>query len=182
MVARPSPLTTASGATIRYLVTGIGPPHPVTVFAPGLGGDIESTRPLGSGVPGRKVFFDFGSSLAYPDLASDLAAVADHVAATRALGASLGAAALCTLLADRPDRFERLVFYLPAREVYAGLAAVTAPALVLACRDDPVHPVPVAQRLAATLPSARLYVFDRPDPVRTARAALRGQIAGFLTE
>jgi 3-oxoadipate enol-lactonase len=57
---------------------------------------------------------------------------------------------------------------------------VTAPALVLAARDDPVHPVEVARRLAALLPAATLYVFDRPDPVLTARAELRGQITGFL--
>jgi hypothetical protein len=59
---------------------------------------------------------------------------------------------------------------------------VSGPALVLANRDDPVHPVEVASRLAAMLPTSRLYVFDRPAPVLTARAELRRQLAGFLAE
>jgi 3-oxoadipate enol-lactonase len=183
-------LTTTSGSTLEYLVAGVGVPEPVTVFAHGRAGSIELIRPLGSGVPGRKVFFHFRGygrstpvppeTLTFADLAGDLAAVADHVGATRAVGVSLGAAALCALLADQPDRFERSVFYLPAVLPVDDLRAVTAPALVLAARDDPVHPVEVAQRLAAMLAAATLYVFDRPDPVLTARAELRGQITGFL--
>jgi len=196
-------LATPSGHPIEYFVAGVGAPEPVTVFAHGLGGDIATTRPLGSGVPGRKVFFHFHGHVrppvpptvwSYADLAGDLAAVADHVGATRALGASLGAGALCALLARRPDRFARVVLYLPAAldqprldrpppvADAALLATVTAPALVLACRDDELHPVEIAQRLAESLPKATLYVFDRPDPVRTARAALRQQIASFLAE
>lgn len=38
------------------------------------------------------------------------------------------------------------------------LAAVSAPALVLAQQDDPVHPQSVAEALAAALPNARLQV------------------------
>jgi pimeloyl-ACP methyl ester carboxylesterase len=103
------------------LITGVG--DPATVFAHGLGGDIAGTRPLGSAVAGRRVFFQFrghGRSDAPPgpwsfaDLAADLRAVADRSGATRALGVSLGAGALCRLLADTPDRFERVVLYLPA--------------------------------------------------------------------
>jgi pimeloyl-ACP methyl ester carboxylesterase len=95
----------------------------VTVFAHGLGGGIAETRPLGSGVPGRKVFFQFrghGRSAAppgpwtYADLARDLRAIADLSGATRALGVSLGAGALCRLLVESPRRFDRVVFFLPA--------------------------------------------------------------------
>ena len=95
----------------------------MTVFAHGLAGDIAGTRPLGSGVTGRRVFFQFrghGRSDAPPgpwsfgDLATDLRGVADLTGATRALGVSMGAGALCRLLAETPDRFERAVFYLPA--------------------------------------------------------------------
>jgi pimeloyl-ACP methyl ester carboxylesterase len=95
----------------------------VTVFAHGLAGDISGTRPLGSAVAGRRVFFHFrghGRSEAPPgpwsfaDLADDLRGVADLAGATRAVGVSMGAGALCRLLADTPDRFERVVFYLPA--------------------------------------------------------------------
>jgi 3-oxoadipate enol-lactonase len=114
-------VTTPAGVHLERLVTGAG--EPVTVFAHGLAGDIASTRPLGSGVTGRRVFFHLrghGGSDAPPgpwnldDLADDLTAVADQAAATRAVGVSLGAAALLRTLVRRPDRFERLVVFLPA--------------------------------------------------------------------
>lgn len=121
----PSPQTelivAPSGVRLEQLVTGVG--APMTVFAHGLGGDISGTRPMGSGVTGRRVFFHFrghGRSDApagpwtFGDLAGDLRAVADRAGATRALGVSMGAAALARLLADTPDRFEKVVFYLPA--------------------------------------------------------------------
>lgn len=106
---------------LEQLVTGSG--EPVTVFAHGFAGDIAGTRPLGSGVTGRRVFFHFrghGRSAAPPgpwtfgDLAADLRAVADRAGATRALGVSMGSGALCRVLSETPDRFERVVFYLPA--------------------------------------------------------------------
>jgi len=112
---------TPHGVRLEQLVTGVG--EPVTVFAHGLAADISGTRPLGSAVTGRRVFFHFrghGSSDAPPgpwdfgDLAADLRAVADLAGAGRALGVSMGAAALCRLLAGTPDRFERAVLYLPA--------------------------------------------------------------------
>jgi len=93
------------------------------VFAHGLAGSIAETRPLGSGVAGRRVFFQFrghGRSdpppapADYADLAADLRAIADYFGATRALGASLGAGALLQLLEQTPDRFDRIVAYLPA--------------------------------------------------------------------
>ncbi|WP_045740190.1 alpha/beta fold hydrolase [Actinoplanes rectilineatus] len=110
-----------SGVRVEQLVTGTG--EPVTVFAHGLAGDIAGTRPLGSGVAGRRVFFHFrghGRSDVPPgpwsfgDLAAELRGVADRSGATRAVGVSMGAAALCRVLAETPDRFERVVFYLPA--------------------------------------------------------------------
>ncbi|MFI5493190.1 alpha/beta fold hydrolase [Actinoplanes sp. NPDC051859] len=114
-------IDTPHGVRLEQLVAGVG--DPVTVFAHGLAGDLSGTRPLGSGVTGRRVFFHFrghGRSAAPPgpwsfaDLAADLRAVADHSGATRALGVSMGSAALCRVLADAPDRFDRAVFYLPA--------------------------------------------------------------------
>ncbi|MFC7528151.1 alpha/beta fold hydrolase [Actinoplanes sp. GCM10030250] len=114
-------VTLPSGVRVEQLVTGAG--QPATVFAHGLAGDISGTRPLGSGVTGRRVFFHFrghGRSDAPPgpwsfqDLATELREVADLAGATRALGVSMGAAALCRLLADSPDRFSRVVLYLPA--------------------------------------------------------------------
>ncbi|MFI7596912.1 alpha/beta fold hydrolase [Actinoplanes sp. NPDC049681] len=114
-------IDTPHGVRLEQLVTGVG--DPVTVFAHGLAGDLSGTRPLGSAVAGRRVFFHFrghGRSDAPPppwtfaDLAADLRAVADRAGATRALGVSMGAGALCRLLADDPGRFDRIVCYLPA--------------------------------------------------------------------
>ncbi|MGX6607849.1 alpha/beta fold hydrolase [Micromonosporaceae bacterium Da 78-11] len=114
-------ISTPSGAHLEQLITGVG--DPVTVFAHGLGGDIAGTRPLGSAVVGRRAFFHFrghGRSDVPPgpwsfgDLAGELRAVADLAGATRALGVSLGAGALCRLLSETPDRFDRVVCYLPA--------------------------------------------------------------------
>jgi 3-oxoadipate enol-lactonase len=112
---------TPAGVRLEQLTTGVG--APVTVFAHGLAGDITGTRPLGSAVAGRRVFLHFrghGRSDAPPgpwtfgDLAADLRAVADLAGAGRAVGVSMGAAALCRVLAETPDRFERAVLYLPA--------------------------------------------------------------------
>jgi pimeloyl-ACP methyl ester carboxylesterase len=109
------------GVRLEHLKTGAG--QPVTLFVPGLGGGIPDTRVLGSGVPGTKVFIRLrghgrstapGTRWRYADLAADMAAAADAVAANRALGVSMGAGALCRLVADVPDRFDRLVFFLPA--------------------------------------------------------------------
>lgn len=106
---------------MEQLITGTG--DPATVFAHGLAGDISGTRPLGSGVTGRRVFFHFrghGRSDAPPgpwsfaDLATELGEVADLSGATRAVGVSMGAAALCRLIAADPARFDRVVLYLPA--------------------------------------------------------------------
>ena len=114
------PLLQTADAVVEYLVTGRG--EPVTVFAHGLAGAIDETRPLGSGVRGSRAFLHFrghGASSApetpwtYDALAGELLAVADHVGATRALGVSLGAGALLRILADEPRRFDRLVLVLP---------------------------------------------------------------------
>jgi pimeloyl-ACP methyl ester carboxylesterase len=114
-------LATPHGVNLEYLITGTG--EPVTVFAHGLGNGIAETRPLASAVTGRRVFFQFrghGESDApdgqwtYQDLARDLRAVADLTGATRALGVSMGAGALCRLIAESPDRFDRMVMFLPA--------------------------------------------------------------------
>jgi pimeloyl-ACP methyl ester carboxylesterase len=119
------PVLDTGEVSLDYLVRGSG--RPVTVFAHGIGATIAETRTLGSGVLGRKVFFAFrghggstvpagppGDVWGYPALARDLAAVADRCTASRALGVSMGAGALLALLAETPERFERLVFFLPA--------------------------------------------------------------------
>ena len=115
------PLLRTESATIDYACYGTG--DPVTVFAHGVSASIPETRPLASGILGTRVFLHFrghGASEAlddrydYPVLAGDLRAVADATGATRALGVSMGSAALLHLLLDTPDRFERAVLFLPA--------------------------------------------------------------------
>jgi 3-oxoadipate enol-lactonase len=115
------PLLRTESATVEYACFGTG--TPVTVFAHGVSASIPETRPLASGILGTRVFLHFrghGASEAlddrydYPVLAGDLRAVADATGATRALGVSMGSAALLHLLLDTPDRFERAVLFLPA--------------------------------------------------------------------
>jgi 3-oxoadipate enol-lactonase len=255
-------VATPHGVTLERLATGAG--EPVTVFAHGLGGGIAGTRPLASGVAGRKVFFHFrghGRSAAppglwtYADLARDLRAIADLSGATQVLGVSLGAGALCRLLADSPERFDRVVFFLPAAldeprpaaarqrltrllealeegdvsavadavaseappavrntpaawtyfrqridqlmrdglaPALAGLldqapvadradlAGVRAEALVIGSAGDELHPVGVAERLAAALPAATLQVYDKPGILWNQRTDLRDRISRFL--
>ena len=192
----------------------------------------------------------------YAGLADELRAVADHVGATQALGVSMGAGALCSLLALNPLRFERLVFVMPAvldrprtddaldrlvemarcvdhRDVEGltalllegepvalrsqpavqlwcrrqaaelvgtpasralralptalpladrgVLAAVSAPALVIAQEQDPAHPVWVAEQLAASLPVAHLEVMWPGGILWRHRARLRELIGSFLS-
>ena len=264
---------------LHYVVTGDG--DPTTVFVPGLAQSIADTRPFGSAVEGTRVFVDLrghGGSQApdadgageadgwtYSALADDVRAVVAGPAsgpgvgsATRAVGVSLGAGALLRLLADEPDRFERVVLALPgvvtvprsdadlavtdalADAVVAGpagdpvaianallalqpaavrgrtdvklwarrhaaelggrsgiaeaircmpravalpslgvLDGVTAEVLVLAQRDDRLHPVESAEQLAAVLPNAQLAVSDAPW-VWGGRSALREAVSGFL--
>ncbi len=106
---------------LEQLVTGSG--APVTVAAHGLGASIAETRPLLGGVLGTRAFYAArghgGSALPdgaydYTALGADLERVADGCGADRALGVSMGAGALLSLLSRRPDRFERVVLFLPA--------------------------------------------------------------------
>jgi pimeloyl-ACP methyl ester carboxylesterase len=260
---RKTSLLQGPGGSLEFLTTGSG--LPATVFAHGLAGSIETTRPFGSGVRGSRTFMHFrghGASTTvqtpwtYEALADELRAVADHVGATQALGVSMGAGALCNLLARNPIRFERAIFVMPAaldrprndealgRLVAMGqlvdrcdlegltalllenepaevrarpavqlwcrrqaaamvgtavsralrtlptavpltdgglLTAVTASALVIAQEDDPLHPVWVAEQLAASLPGAHLEVMPPGGIMWRHRALMRDLIGGFLS-
>jgi 3-oxoadipate enol-lactonase len=206
--ARGTSLLEGPNGVIELTTTGFG--LPATVFAHGVTGSIQTTRPFGSGVKGSRTFFHFrgfGASapatkpLTYSALESDLRAIADHVGATQALGVSMGAGALCRLLASSPLRFERLVFALPAAldrprtddaldgleladaaplTDRAVLRAVIAPALVIAQEQDPEHPVWVAEQLAASLPNAHLEVLAPGGILVRHRDAMRELIGGFL--
>lgn len=91
------------------------------MVAHGLGASVAETRPLLSGVPGTKVYLEaaghgrpFEGSPGYQAIADALLMLADERAGTQALGVSLGAGALLRLLSQHPDRFARVVLYLPA--------------------------------------------------------------------
>jgi 3-oxoadipate enol-lactonase len=97
---------------------------PITVFAHGLTNSCMELAAFTPMAPGTKVRFCFRghghSSVPDPghyrfaDFARDVDMVADAYDATCAFGTSLGAGAITHLVGERPDRFERLVFLLPA--------------------------------------------------------------------
>jgi len=102
-----------------------GSGEPVTVFAHGVTSSTVELEPLATRAPGTRVLFDFrghGHSESPPESAGydhqamrrDLEHVADRFNATQAVGISMGAGTILSLLEDQPDRFERLVFFIPA--------------------------------------------------------------------
>ena len=164
------------GVTLEYLLAGEG--EPTTAFAHGLAGGIPDTRPLGSGIEGRRVFFQFrghgrsdrpDDEITYADLAADLRAVADEFTATRAVGVSLGAGALCRVLAQTPDRFERIVFFLPAVLDEARPAAATARTRALLEAVEADDAPAAATLLSSDIPIA---LRDRPAAWRYVRERL----------
>ena len=176
---------------LEQLVTGSG--EPVTVFAHGFGGDIAGTRPLGSGVTGRRVFFHFrghGRSAAPPgpwtfgDLAHDLRTVADRTSASRAVGVSMGSGALCRLVSEAPARFERIVCYLPAPlDGVRPEAAVSRVARLLAAADPAAIAAAIEPELPPDVrdtPAAQSYVRQRVEQV--SRHPLAPQIGTLWRE
>ncbi|MCA1823536.1 MAG: alpha/beta hydrolase [Frankia sp.] len=175
-------VTVGEGRGVEYARYGDG--DPVTVFGHGLAAGIDETRPLGSAVAGTKVFLHFrghgGSDpprpagWSYRALAMDLRAVADAVAATRAVGVSMGAGALLALLAATPDRFERCVFYLPgaldAPRTGAAVARLSALAAAVAAGDV----AGIAAHLAAELPPDVRMASGVPAYLRKRARALTG--------
>lgn len=96
---------------------------PLTVFAHGLTNSCRELAPFTPALAGTAVRFCFrghGHSTAPPsgyrfaDLASDLDAVAEAYGAANAVGTSVGAGAIMTLLERDPTRFDRIVMLLPA--------------------------------------------------------------------
>jgi 3-oxoadipate enol-lactonase len=110
------------GTRLHTVVEGEG--EPVTVFAHGLTNSCVELAAFTPMLVGTKVRFCFRGHAhsgtpeqghyRFADLASDVDAVATHYGATRAVGTSLGQGAITHLLGEDPDRFEKLVFILPA--------------------------------------------------------------------
>jgi pimeloyl-ACP methyl ester carboxylesterase len=110
-------------ATLYCEVEGEG--EPVTVLAHGLTNNRNELAAFTPLVPGTKVRFDFRghgrsrgpadpNAYRFEDFADDVDAVASAFGATVAVGTSLGAGAIGNLVCRRPDRFERMVWLLPA--------------------------------------------------------------------
>jgi pimeloyl-ACP methyl ester carboxylesterase len=115
------PQLVTEDVSLHVEVDGDG--EPVAVLAHGLTNSCRELARLTPLVPGTKVRFCFrghGHSSSpdhgyrFADFARDLLAVADRYEATIAFGTSLGAGAIAHAVAHDPDRFEKLVFLLPA--------------------------------------------------------------------
>jgi 3-oxoadipate enol-lactonase len=110
------------GTRLHTVVEGEG--EPVTVFAHGLTNSCVELAAFTPMLPGTRVRFCFRGHAhsgtpgpghyRFADFADDVDAVATYHGATRAVGTSLGAGAITHLLGETPDRFERIVFILPA--------------------------------------------------------------------
>jgi 3-oxoadipate enol-lactonase len=110
------------GTLLHTVVEGEG--EPVTVFAHGLTNSCVELAAFTPMLPGTRVRFCFrghghsetpeAGHYRFADFADDVDAVAAHYGATRAVGTSLGQGAITHLLGRDPDRFERLIFLLPA--------------------------------------------------------------------
>ena len=113
---------------VEYLPTGAGPP--VSVFVHGLAAPLAQARIFASGVPGTRVFVNLrghgGTAMPrtpdgdplpgdHGDLAAEVRAVAAETGADRALGVSLGAAALVRAMVAGPEALARAVLVLPPR-------------------------------------------------------------------
>jgi len=160
------PLIPGPDGLLEVVVTGGG--VPATVFAHGLAGSIDETRPFGSGVAGTRVFFHFrghGSSggseapWTYDATAADVRAVMQRYDARRGLGVSLGSGALLRVAANEPAAFDRLVLVLPAtidRPRQDAAVSLMARAELVEHRD--------LDGLAASLVAEQpVGVRDRPD-------------------
>ncbi len=118
-------MPTVESQGVKVAVEVIGEGEPVTVLGHGLTGNRRDLMVFTPFLPGTKVLFDFRGhgeseapgpgSYSMNHFAADAEAVADAFGATCAGGWSLGAGAIMRLLTRRPDRFERLVFLLPAK-------------------------------------------------------------------
>jgi pimeloyl-ACP methyl ester carboxylesterase len=114
------PQVVTEDATLHVEIDGEG--EPVTVLAHGLTNTCKELAQLTPLFPGTKVRFCFrghghssapASGYGFADLARDVDAVATEYGAQIAVGTSVGQGAICRLLQDQPDRFERMLFILP---------------------------------------------------------------------
>ncbi len=174
-------------ATLYCEVDGRG--EPITVLAHGLTNNRNELAAFTPFVPGTKIRFDLrahgrssspAAGYRFEDFARDVDAVADAFGATVAVGTSLGAGAIGNLVCRVPDRFQRMVWLLPAgldvsfplkdryHELAGGLEGKTPQQALDAILNDP-------RRVAEYLETPwRLEIdrmlWDHADPDGLARA------------
>jgi pimeloyl-ACP methyl ester carboxylesterase len=113
------------GPDCKLWVEERGEGTPVSVWSHGITSSSAEVSAFSARTPGTRVLFDFrghGQSEAPPPEAGydvwamrrDLEFVAGEFGATRAMGTSMGAGAILSLLSDEPERFERVVLFIPA--------------------------------------------------------------------
>ncbi len=117
-------VVTPDGVRLHVEVDGDGDGDgPVSVLAHGLTNSCRELAMVTPFVPGTKVrscFRGHGHSdspetgYRFADFATDVDTVGAAYGATVGVGTSLGAGAIANLVAREPDRFDRLVFLLPA--------------------------------------------------------------------
>jgi pimeloyl-ACP methyl ester carboxylesterase len=178
--------------------------RPVTVIAPGgVTGEkrAERIQLYGEGVAGTRVSFDYQQSGHFELFAKvrreaerdagEVLAVAKEHKATRAIGVSRGARAVLGVMADEPERFERVVLLLPpegraAGRYYGwldslgekGSKAPMADILVVGQPGAQGHPTRIALEWAERL-RAEVEIFPSRG-FSTEADRLRRLIVGFL--
>jgi 3-oxoadipate enol-lactonase len=152
---------------VRLAVDVVGEGEPVTLVGHGLTGSRRDFALLAPFVPGTKVLFDFRGhgdsdrpppgSYSMNHFAADVDNVAEAFGATSLVGVSLGGGATLRLLRSTPDRFERLVFILPARVERSDVARAKLLRLADLLESRPIGEV--AEAIVAE--EERDGVFDR---------------------
>lgn len=156
-----------AGSAGRLWFETVGEGAPTSIWVHGLTGSLHDLRLIATHTAGTRVLMDLrghGRSDA-PDhgydvrgYREDLETVAGHVGATRAFGISSGAAAIVDLLADSPERFERIALLIPTWGAPAADDAAGLRALADALEAVPLDALADLQALSdAPLFRARRY-------------------------
>jgi pimeloyl-ACP methyl ester carboxylesterase len=186
------PEVRTADATLYCEVDGHG--EPVTVLAHGLTNNRNELAAFMPLVPGTKVRFDFrghGRSSSPPtgygfaDFARDVDAVASAFGASVAVGTSLGAGAIGSLVCRVPGRFERMVWLLPAgldgpfslaeryRAMAGGLEGKTPEEVLDAVLNDPARAAEYLETPWRLEVDQVLWQHDNPDGLAR---AIRGVV------
>ncbi len=166
-----------------------GSGDPRTVVVPGLGATAGEARIPASGLPGTRIVLTLPGHVdappapaeywTYPSIAADIAPVVRT--ARRAIGVSLGAGALCALVADEPDILDRLVLMLPAVLAKPRPTGAAAVVLDMAAAADSGDRDRLRALVAETSPvGPAAYIEERTTALLRLGPALRaasGQLA-----